>query len=150
MELDAPPSHQRDGHLIIVSSMASDAHTWNLVFLELLLEEFGHRVINLGACVPDDVLLAECELHRPDLVVLSSVNGHGYQEGLRVIETLREKSELAALPVIIGGKLGTAGPDPERTEALMGAGFDGVFEEGSASLLSLRSFINALPVAVAS
>ncbi len=150
MEPDVLPSRQIDGHLIIVSSMASDSHTWNLVFLELLLEELGHRVINLGACVPDDVLLAECETLRPDLVVLSSVNGHGYQEGLRVIEALRGRPALSELPVVIGGKLGTAGPDAERSAELMAAGFAGVFEEGAASLLSLRSFINALPSAVTS
>ncbi|MGQ4416103.1 methylaspartate mutase, partial [Streptomyces sp. SAS_269] len=34
--------------VVVVSSLASDAHTWNLVFLQLLIEESGFDVVNLG------------------------------------------------------------------------------------------------------
>ncbi|WP_413229978.1 cobalamin B12-binding domain-containing protein [Kitasatospora purpeofusca] len=125
--------------------MASDSHTWNLVFLQLLLEELGHRVTNLGACVPDELLVSECRRIEPDLIVLSSVNGHGYHDGLRVIPALRACPELAATPTVIGGKLGIAGSgDPERQRSLLAAGYDGVFEEGR-SVADFRSFVGALP-----
>ncbi|MEV6974190.1 cobalamin B12-binding domain-containing protein [Kitasatospora sp. NPDC093806] len=130
---------------IVVTTMASDSHTWNLVYLQLLLEELGHRVTNLGACVPDDLLVAECRRIEPDLIVLSSVNGHGYHDGLRVIAALRACPELGGTPTVIGGKLGIAGSgDPTRQQSLLAAGFDGVFEEGR-SVAEFQSFIRTLP-----
>ncbi|MFD0586215.1 hypothetical protein [Dactylosporangium darangshiense] len=50
---------------VIVTTVSSDAHTWNLVYLQLLLEELGCRVTNLGACTPDETILRECRLRRP-------------------------------------------------------------------------------------
>ncbi|WMX48583.1 cobalamin B12-binding domain-containing protein [Streptomyces roseicoloratus] len=130
---------------VVVTTMSSDSHTWNLVFLQLLLEELGHRVTNLGACVPDELLVAECRRIEPDLIVLSSVNGHGFHDGLRLIGALRACPELAGTATVIGGKLGISGPgDPARQRELLAAGFDGVFEEGG-SVVDFRSFLAALP-----
>ncbi|GAA1940839.1 cobalamin B12-binding domain-containing protein [Kitasatospora viridis] len=135
---------EQNGLEIVVTTMASDSHTWNLVFLQLLLEELGHRVTNLGACVPDALLLAECRRIEPDLIVISSVNGHGHQEGLRVIPALRACPELRLTPTVIGGKLGIAGADdPDRERVLLAAGFDAVFEEGS-SVAGFREFVAGL------
>src|SRR5262249_57781785 len=110
--------------------VSSDSHTWNLVFLQLALEELGHRVVNLGACVPDELVLAGCLRVRPDLVVVSSVNGHGFRDGTRLIGRIRGCPELAATPVVIGGKLGVAGPGGGRGRgqlpaARVDAGFAG-------------------------
>jgi methylaspartate mutase sigma subunit len=133
---------------VVVTSVASDAHTWNLVFLELALEELGHRVLNLGACVPDQLLIDECRRLRPDLVVVSSVNGHGFQDGIRLIGKFRAHPELAGTPVVIGGKLGIAGPagQPAR-EQLRSAGFDAVFDDG-AGMAALRDLTGQLTVSV--
>ncbi|MFI8304168.1 cobalamin B12-binding domain-containing protein [Streptomyces sp. NPDC085927] len=134
----------------MVTSLASDAHTWNLVYLQLLLEQWGHKVVNLGACVPDEMLLDSCLRLTPDLVVISSVNGHGFHESKRVIGKLRAHEELARLPVVIGGKLGIGGPGGrERTSVLTEAGFDGVFEDGS-GMSAFRSFLARLPLGVPS
>lgn len=128
----------------LVSSMASDSHTWNLVFLQLVLEELGYRVINLGACVPDDLLVAESVRHNPDLIVLSSVNGHGFNDGRRVIARLRARRTLAHTPIVIGGKLGTAGAESDRRSAeLIARGFDAVFT-GEAGIDSFRLFLDSL------
>uniref|UniRef100_UPI0010307AE8 cobalamin B12-binding domain-containing protein n=1 Tax=Streptomyces otsuchiensis TaxID=2681388 RepID=UPI0010307AE8 len=99
----------KQGLRILVSGTASDSHTWNLVFLQLFLEEQGHPVTNLGPCVGADLLAAECLEHRPELVVLSSVNGHGYRDGLTAVTRLRREHTLEDMPVVIGGKLGVAG-----------------------------------------
>ncbi|MEU5217485.1 cobalamin-dependent protein [Streptomyces sp. NPDC020807] len=132
---------------VVVTTMASDSHTWNLFFLQLLLEELGHRVTNLGACVPDELLVAECSRNAPDLIVLSSVNGHGFHDGLRVIAALRARPELARTTTVIGGKLGIAGSGaPARRRELLAAGFDGVFEEGR-SVGDFRSFVGSLATA---
>jgi methylaspartate mutase sigma subunit len=114
-----------------VTSVSSDSHTWNLVYLQLVLEELGHRVVNLGACVPDDLVVAECRRDRYDLVVVSTVNGHGYLDGARLIRRIRACPELAATPVVIGGKLGICGPGRRSSEELLAAGFDAVYEDAA-------------------
>jgi methylaspartate mutase sigma subunit len=102
---------------VVVTSVSSDARTWNLVYLQLLLEELGHRVTNLGACVTTDLLVQRCADLSPDLVVVSSVNGHGWEDGIRAIEALRADGELPSVPAVIGGKLSIDGPQGERGPA---------------------------------
>ncbi|MEV4643127.1 cobalamin-dependent protein [Actinoplanes sp. NPDC049548] len=139
------PSLQKErGLRVVLTSMESDSHTWNLVFLQLVLEELGHRVTNLGACVPDQVLVDRCRLPPPDLIVISSVNGHGYNDGMRLIRMLRSQSELAVTPIVIGGKLGIGGADDLRySGALLAAGFDAVFQD-TAGIESFRSYARSL------
>lgn len=130
---------------ILVTSVSSDSHTWNLVVLQLVLEELGHRVHNLGACVPDGLLVSECRRLQPDLVVVSSVNGHGYHDGMRVIRRFRAVRDLKRTPVVIGGKLGIAGPGCDLSRGrLVAAGFDAVFEEEVAGLTAFRSYVRQL------
>ncbi|WP_231904942.1 cobalamin B12-binding domain-containing protein [Streptantibioticus cattleyicolor] len=125
----------------IVSSVSSDAHMWNLVFLQLLLEERGGEVVNLGACVPDDVILEECRRVRPDVLVISTVNGHGHLDGLRLIRRLRQDPELGELRVVIGGKLGIRGAENAGFSGeLIEGGFDGVFE-ADAGLQAFEDFL---------
>jgi methylaspartate mutase sigma subunit len=145
-ERAARPRRARCRRTVVVSGVASDAHTWNLVFLQLLIEELGYRVVNLGPCVPDEVLLGECRRLAPAMVVISSVNGHGHRDGLRVIEKLRGCGRLAATPIVIGGKLGISGPgNVEHVAALMAAGFDAVFEDGGAAVADFRTFLESIP-----
>jgi N-dimethylarginine dimethylaminohydrolase/methylmalonyl-CoA mutase cobalamin-binding subunit len=146
------PARSQDGQgqglTIVVSSVASDSHTWNLVYLQLVLEELGHRVVNLGACVPDELLVSECLRLRPDLVVVSTVNGHGFHDGMRLIGRLRAREDLAMTPVVIGGKLGIAGPAGRAgRDQLRAAGFDAVFEEGT-GIAALTSLAGRLMVGV--
>lgn len=125
----------------LLSSTPSDAHTWNLIFLQLLIEEHGYTVINLGACVPLAFLIQQCLFHKPDVLVISSVNGHGCDEGIRLIHTIRKIPELQDLTTLIGGKLGTQGINNRiYTEDLLTAGFDAVFHADSA----LPEFIKLL------
>jgi methylaspartate mutase sigma subunit len=117
---------------VILSTVSSDSHTWNLVFLQLLLKELGCEVKNLGACVPDDELIEAVRTHAPDSVVISSVNGHGHIDGTRLITSLRadEDPAVAEVPVIIGGKLGIQGAaDTDIAGNLIAAGFDAVFTD---------------------
>jgi methylaspartate mutase sigma subunit len=112
----------------VLSTVPSDSHTWNLLFLRLLLEEQGWQVVNLGACVPVETLVTACTTHRPDLVVVSSVNGHGAAEGPDVARAVRSAPGLAGVPLVIGGKLDTSGSsDPADFPQLTEAGFDAVF-----------------------
>ncbi|MFJ4789508.1 cobalamin B12-binding domain-containing protein [Streptomyces sp. NPDC088794] len=129
---------------VVVSSVSSDAHMWNLVYLQLLLEEAGHEVTNLGVCPPDATVMDACRgADRPDLVVLSTVNGHGHLDGLRLIRAIRRDAELALLPVVIGGKLGVRGGDDGFGERLLDAGFNAVFNESEAPVARMLADFGA-------
>jgi len=128
------------GLSVVVTSVASDSHNWNLVFLQLTLEELGHQVLNLGPCMPDELLVSECLRVRPDLIVVSS--------GMRLIGRIRAHPELSATAVVIGGKLGIAGPGGVRSrDQLRSAGFDAVFEEDS-GIASFKIFTERLTMSV--
>jgi methylaspartate mutase sigma subunit len=130
------------GRTVIVTTVASDAHTWNLVFLQLLLEELGYRVVNLGACVPDELIISECHRLDPVLVVVSTINGHGYQDGARLIRRLRAERGLHDLLVVIGGRLGVdGGAGADRAGALQAAGYDAVFDDLPDGMVSFRRFV---------
>ncbi|SDL08790.1 cobalamin B12-binding domain-containing protein [Nonomuraea jiangxiensis] len=142
---DPNPSPQKGRPRALVSGVASDSHTWNLVFLQLVCEEEGLDVVNLGPCVPDELLVTECVDQRPDLVVISTVNGHGYREGLRVVPKLRARPELADVPIVIGGRLGVTG---RREDGLAGeltaAGCDRVFDRGPEDIEEFRTLAAAV------
>jgi methylaspartate mutase sigma subunit len=133
----------------VLSTIASDAHTWNLVYLQLLLEEHGFQVHNLGPCVPSTDVVAACLAERPRLLVLSTVNGHGLLEAPGYIRQVRDRAELSGLTVVIGGKLTVDGAladaDVHRLRAL---GFDGVFSTPDA-LRRFRRFLPHIGAAVA-
>ncbi|MER5705613.1 cobalamin-dependent protein [Micromonospora sp. NPDC002296] len=115
---------------MLLTTLQSDSHTWNLVFLQLHLEGLGYEVVNLGPCVPDELIVQECRRESPDLIVISTVNGHGASDGMRVIREIRRVDELADTVTVIGGKLGTQGQQPLRVlEELADSGFDAVFDD---------------------
>ncbi|RKT02607.1 methylaspartate mutase sigma subunit [Streptomyces sp. 3211.6] len=143
------PAHtpSRARRRILVSSVSSDSHTWNLVFLQLLLEEMGHEVFNAGACVPDELVISECRRLRPDALVISTVNGHGALDGRRLITRLRREPDLRDLQVVIGGKLGVRGAEAgSHAPALTAAGFDAVFEDAAGTEEFRRYLGEAAPV----
>ncbi|MEU8814262.1 cobalamin-dependent protein [Actinoplanes sp. NPDC048796] len=125
---------------VVVTGLASDSHTWNLVYLQLLIEELGYEVVNLGPCVPDAVLIEQCRRLAPAMVVMSSVNGHGHTDALRVIRGLRECPGLSTTPVVIGGKLSVSTDRVDALSAeLVAAGFDAVFADDGID--SFQSFV---------
>jgi methylaspartate mutase sigma subunit len=154
------PALWRDNHIVltdarprvrhrgtaVVTGLASDAHTWNLVYLQLLLTEHGYHVVNLGPCVPDQMLVEQCRRIDPALVAIGSVNGHGYTDGLRVVTALRESPELADTPIVIGGKLTVSDDDvAECAQALVAAGFDAVFPDRASNVAEFATFVTSIP-----
>lgn len=113
---------------ILLATIPSDSHTWNLVYIQLLLEELGHQVMNLGACVPINLLEKTASEYQPDAIVISSINGHANIEGIDIAEAIHASKLLIKIPLFIGGKLGTEG-DYQLTyvKKLLTAGFNGVF-----------------------
>jgi methylmalonyl-CoA mutase cobalamin-binding subunit len=114
----------------VIATVPSDSHMWNMVYIELLLRESGWDVNNLGACTPVELVVETCVAERPDMLVISSVNGHGHIGGRKVIGQIRSHRELDYMPAVIGGKLGTLGANNSVfAEPLMSAGYSAVFIE---------------------
>jgi len=121
-------SAERQRPLFLLTTVESDAHTWNLVYIETLLEEHGIEIINLGPCVPADMTIDAIEAHRPDGVIVSSVNGHGFLQGRELYRRAAERlgDELPAM--LIGGKLSTNEESAAAIKReLTTLGFSGVF-----------------------
>jgi methylaspartate mutase sigma subunit len=73
--------------------------------------------------------------------VVSTVNGHGHIDGLRLIRKIRADEELSHLRVVIGGKLGVRGSGNARfSTELVAEGFDAAFES-DAGLAEFERFI---------
>lgn len=128
------PRSTSRGHLgprVLLTTVASDAHTWNLVYLSLLLHENGYDVTTLGACPPVPTVVAAAQDLRPSAIVVSTVNGHGCIDGAPLIQALRSAPWCQDVPVAIGGKLGIAGDIQQQQVArLYGVGCDRVFGDG--------------------
>ncbi|GAA3601349.1 cobalamin B12-binding domain-containing protein [Kineosporia mesophila] len=133
---------RRQRPLTLVTTTKSDSHTWNLVYLELVLKELGHDVVNLGPCVPVELLAGCAREVGPDLVVVSTVNGHGVRDGIEIAGVLRQMDELARTPIVIGGKLSTSGEAgaSEQARRLRHAGYDAVFG-GTGAISAFRAFV---------
>jgi methylmalonyl-CoA mutase cobalamin-binding subunit len=118
-----------DGLRVLLATVPSDSHTWNLAYLRLLLVELGHEVINLGACTPVELVVRRCRSDRPDLVVVSTVNGHGAVEGLALVRRLAGDSVARSVPVVIGGKLDVGQETRRYRDELLAAGCLAVYED---------------------
>lgn len=113
---------------VLLTTIPSDSHSWPLVFIQMFLEERGYEVKNLGTCVPFSLVAEECARDEPAVVVLSTVNGHGYMEGVELGQRLARLPNRSRFRLVAGGKLGTEkARDSEYAEELLRAGFDGVY-----------------------
>lgn len=129
---------------VVLSTVPSDAHTWNLTYLQLLLEEHGHTVVNLGPCVAVAAVVSAVRDQAPDAVIVSTVNGHGRLDGTRLVTALRAEPSTRRVPVVIGGKLGVAAGGADDDAALLDAGFDAVFPDDADAGL-LLGWLDGLP-----
>jgi methylaspartate mutase sigma subunit len=128
----------------LIGTISSDAHTWNLVFLQLFLEEHGYQVTHAGACSSPDTVLQIGRSCCADLVVMSTVNGHGSIEAAAYARRLRQTSDLARVPIVLGGKLRTDGRDHLEVDSMRAAGYDAVFI-GPSALQAFQSYLAELP-----
>ena len=143
-------ARQRPARRAVLSTIPSDSHTWNLLYLQLLMEENGWSVTNLGACVPVATLTDETRSQPPDMIVISTVNGHGAQEGLDVIAALRAEPVLSDVPVVLGGKIDVSETRQRAdVDGLLAAGYDAVLigDEAGPDFLDLIGQPTALAAA---
>jgi methylmalonyl-CoA mutase cobalamin-binding subunit len=123
----------------LVSTVESDAHIWNLIYLQKLLEEHDAEVQNLGCCTPPGNVVEAVSEYRPDLVVVSSINGHGHHGARVLIESLQAAD--LDVPCVIGGQLTTSEADRDRVRAdLLSRGYLEVFT-GERPIECFREFL---------
>ncbi|OGB27581.1 MAG: hypothetical protein A3I66_06825 [Burkholderiales bacterium RIFCSPLOWO2_02_FULL_57_36] len=128
----------------LITTVESDSHMWNLVYLQLWLSEQGFEVKNLGCCTPESELLEALDSFAPQLVVVSSVNGHGYYQGRQIIKSIRRHDPDVAC--VIGGKLTTSESDNGLVrDSLLLAGYTGVFI-GNDAMADFASFLQGFDV----
>lgn len=126
----------------LLATVESDSHMWNLVYLQLWLAEHGLNVKNLGSCTPMDAVLSALQQRRTQLLVVSSVNGHGYSQGLELIRQVRQLHP--QLTCVIGGKLTTSEDETLAVrQPLLDAGYDQVFV-GPDAIEAFSGYLSAL------
>lgn len=116
---------------VLLMTVPSDSHSWNLVFMEFLLNDFGYKVDNMGPNTPMDEVIERLHSHGYAMVVVSTVNGHGYIEGTELARRIRSETKHAEA-LYIGGKICTendARTIARHSDTLMAAGFDEVFDD---------------------
>jgi methylaspartate mutase sigma subunit len=114
--------------LFVLGTIESDAHTWNLVYLELLLSEQRVTTINMGPCVGSRQLIDAVARHAADALVVSTVNGHGALQLRHLIRKARRALGHRLPPVVVGGKLAvSAAKEREVKRELSALGCSGVF-----------------------
>jgi methylaspartate mutase sigma subunit len=118
---------------IILTGTPSDSHMWNLIFMELFLQEHNCTVHNLGPCVSPGQLQGVLKKRPCDLVVISSINGHLFQDAIKIISSFPKQDFPALPPFVLGGKMGISQKDAFfQKKKLLKLGYDGVFVERNA------------------
>ncbi|MGA8907223.1 MAG: cobalamin-dependent protein [Acidobacteriaceae bacterium] len=119
--------HSRS-RLAVVATTPDDSHLWNLVGVQLKLEERGFEVRNLGACTPTELLAETVRGLRPDLLAISTINGHGAISMAGVMQALEQYQVKRVAPIVVGGLLTTDPATLGHAEAeLLQLGCAGVF-----------------------
>lgn len=115
-------------HTAIVATTPDDSHVWNLIGVQLKLEERGFHVHNLGACTPPETVAEAVRDLRPDLLVISTVNGHGSISVPLIMQALELYQLNRTTKIVVGGLLTTDQASADRaTRELNAAGCAGVF-----------------------
>ena len=131
----------------LVASTEDDSHIWNLTGVEYILADYGFEVTNLGACTPAVDIAEYVQARRPELVAISSVNGHGAITGLSLAQTLAEYQAFQLSTIIIGGKLTLSAETAHAARPqLLAAGFAGVFD-GERAWAEFDEFIRSRGIA---
>lgn len=126
----------------LLSTTRSDSHMWNLIFLQAFLEERGFQVVNLGICTPVSHVIAALKNEAFDILVISTLNGHGMAEGTDLVHEIRRRHP--TLPCVIGGMLTTRPSDePAASAHLLAAGYDRVYSRGD-DASAFGAYIDAL------
>ena len=115
----------------LLVTVPSDSHSWNLVFMEFLLSDLGYKVENLGPNTPMPEVVDWLNQEYCDMVVVSTVNGHGYIEGAELARRIRSETGFSG-GLYLGGKICTENDHATiagYSKMLKASGFDRVFDD---------------------
>ncbi|MDV8022647.1 cobalamin B12-binding domain-containing protein [Rhodococcus sp. IEGM 1330] len=124
---------------VLIVTTPSDVHSWNLVFLSLVVRDAGMSCRIVGPASQLDEIVVGAEEFAPDVVLVSTINGHGEFEAADVLNALREVCD-PHVPVLIGGILGVSHElRSSRRSALLSMGYTEVFEGADLTVGKVRS-----------
>ena len=86
---------------IILATVKGDVHDIGKNLVEIILNNNGYRVINLGIKVPPDVLIRAYQEHAPDAIGLSGLLVKSAQQMVTTAEDLKEAG--IRVPLLVGG-----------------------------------------------
>ena len=117
---------------LVMGVIGADVHAVGNKILEYAFSQAGINVINLGVMVAQEEYIAAAIETNADLIVVSSLYGHGEID----CRGLREKCDEAGLkniPLYVGGNLVVGKTDFEEVEKrFLSMGFSRVYPPGTA------------------
>lgn len=131
------PAHSASLRVLIITT-PSDVHSWNLVFLSLVVRDAGMTCRIVGPAPQLEEIKSGAVEFDPDIILVSTINGHGEFEATDVLLALREVCD-ADIPVLIGGILGvTQESMGRRRSVLLSMGYTEVFEGADLTVDKVR------------
>lgn len=86
---------------VLLATVKGDVHDIGKNIVSVVLACNGFEVIDLGVMVPEDVLLAKAQEHKPDIIGLSGLITPSLSEMIKVAQAL-EKAGIR-VPLMVGG-----------------------------------------------
>jgi methanogenic corrinoid protein MtbC1 len=88
----------------VVCTVEEEMHELAVRCVQLLLEEKGWNVVNLGAHTPFYAMADAIEKHNPQLICVSSTANMALSRNAREYDQLRAAAEKRGVPVVLGGE----------------------------------------------
>ena len=86
---------------IVLATVKGDVHDIGKNLVEIILNNNGYEVVNLGIKVPPEELIAAYERHKPDAIGLSGLLVKSAQQMVITAKDLAERG--IACPILVGG-----------------------------------------------
>jgi excisionase family DNA binding protein len=93
-----------DARRAIVCTVEEEMHELAVLCVQLLLEEKGWGVVNLGAHTPFYAMTDAVEKHKPRLVCISSTANMALSRNAREYDQFREVAAKRSVKVVLGGE----------------------------------------------
>ncbi len=97
-------STRRVGRRIVVACVADELHEIGARMVADLFEIRGWDSFYLGASAPTGSVVSTVVARRPHVVAISATMGHHVGTVAALIEAIRARPEVAAVPILVGGR----------------------------------------------
>lgn len=93
-----------DGRRAIVCAVEEEMHVLPVLCVQLLLEEKGWSVLNLGAHTPFYTMTEAIERHGPELICISSTTNLALSRNARDYEEFQAGAKKCGVEIVLGGE----------------------------------------------